>query len=365
MGFDARGLSARRRTLRTGVENYASYLLSSLADVQPDLTLFQARGAAPVLPERSVRRVYSGLAQSGVAWGLFGLGLQTFRAKIDVLVIPEQYVPIICNARASLVVVHDVAFRRYPTHYRRDLLLKLKVSTALVTRLASHIVADSAITKVDLVNFYGIEEKRISVVPLGCDHELYHPRERAESAHILDRLGVRGTYLLYVGSLHPRKNLLHLIRALAYLTEFSLVFAGKDTGFGSVLLAEAARLNVRDRVVLLGYVDDDIKAHLMAQACAFLFPSYYEGFGLPVLEAMASGAPVVASKSGAIPEVVGDTGALVQPGDLLGLVEAVRATTNPTKREAIVTASLARARTFTWSRTARAILEIANELGTS
>ncbi len=361
LGFDARSLTVNRRRVKTGAEYYDQGLLCALAALHPGMLVYQGPGSSPVISGLNVEPRFARLVESSLAWGLIGLGWQTFRSKIDVLVVPEQYVPVVRNAR-TIVTVHDVAFRKYPNLYSRRLRAKLSLSTWAVARFSDRIVASSNDTRNDLITMYHVSPQRVFVVYPGCDSTLFHPRPAEESAPILRRLRIPRPYLIYVGTVHPRKNLGLIIQAASRVRGYFFVIAGLDTGYGAALMEQALRLGVADRVRLLGYVSDEVKAHLMAQAAALILPSHHEGFGLPALEAMASGTPVIVSNRGALPEVAGSSGLLIDPEDLGTLVNAIDRLDDPAERSRYSLAAIQQARRFSWTEAGRKILDIARSM---
>jgi alpha-1,3-rhamnosyl/mannosyltransferase len=219
---------------------------------------------------------------------------------------------------------------------------------------ASHIVADSEFTRGEVIGHYGARPARVSAVPLGvADHFRPVPHERC--AAILAKRGLEpGRYLLALGTIEPRKNLATTIAAYAGMppalrARFPLVVSGME-GWGGALLSPAMREPIaRGEVRLTGYVPQDELPALYSGARAFVYPSLYEGFGLPPLEAMACGAPVIVSSSSSLPEVVGDAGLLVEALDAAALGHAMQSLVDDgALRERLAAQGIARAARFTW-----------------
>jgi glycosyltransferase involved in cell wall biosynthesis len=216
---------------------------------------------------------------------------------------------------------------------------------------ADRVFAVSERTKRDLVERYGISERKIIVTPNGVD-PIFHPNGSAPDVP---------PYALFVGGIQPRKDPLTAIEALALADgDLGLVIVGDEKRGGDEVRSAVRRLGLEGRVQFIGYVEHEILASLYRGAACLVFPSRYEGFGLPVLEAMASGTPVVATTAGAVPEVAGDAAILVAPGDPAALADGVREAL--AKREQLVAAGLERARQFTWVETARRTLAVYREL---
>jgi glycosyltransferase involved in cell wall biosynthesis len=262
----------------------------------------------------------------------------------------QHALPLACPCPA-VVTVHDLSFEREPSvmGLRERLIYRAAVPRA--ARLAARVIAISELTKRDLVEIYGIPEEKIVVIPNGVD-----PLFTAEGPRPV------GDYALVVGALQPRKNPEAAIEAVALLGngDLRLVFAGPDRGGRAGAERAAERTGLEGRVDFRGYVPQEELAALYRGAACLVFPSRYEGFGLPALEAMASGTPVVATSAGALPEVTGDAAILVDgrdPTALAGGIERALA-----DRDRLVCAGLARARLYSWTETARRTLAVYREL---
>jgi glycosyltransferase involved in cell wall biosynthesis len=257
--------------------------------------------------------------------------------------------PLAC-ACPAVVTIQDLSFERDPSvmPWRDRLIFKAAVPRA--ARRAARVLAISELTKRDLVELYGIPEQKIAVTPLAAD-----------PAFVPDGPSPDGEpYALFVGALQVRKEAATAIEALSLVGEGAprLVLAGPDKGGRTEVEETAARLGVA--VELRGHVPQDELAGLYRGAECLVFPSRYEGFGLPLLEAMASGTPVVATTAGALPEVAGDAAVLVEPGNAVALAGGIeRALAD---HERLRAAGLARAASYSWAETARLTLEVYREL---
>ncbi|HXH24404.1 MAG TPA: glycosyltransferase family 1 protein, partial [Vicinamibacterales bacterium] len=274
----------------------------------------------------------------------------------DLIHAPSYTAPIWAPAPVVLTI-HDVSYARRPRWYphRRDRLRRAFYRWS--ARAAAHVITDSAFSASEITAAYEISPARITVVPLGVSRA-FAPAGDAASPALPS--GVRPPFLLHVGDLHERRNLPMLLQAtLAARRRLgaaapSLVLAGVDRGVGGALCERARQAGVADAVVRLDQVGDDLLLALYRAAAALVYPSRYEGFGLPLVEAMACGTPVVASRAASIPEVVGDAGILLDPDDERGWSEAiVRVVEDERLRADLRAAGLARAALFTWERTAR------------
>jgi glycosyltransferase involved in cell wall biosynthesis len=262
----------------------------------------------------------------------------------------QHALPLACPSPA-VVTIHDLSFEREPTLMGLSERLIFRSVVPRAARLAARVIAVSELTKRDLVELYGIPDEKIVVVPNGVD-----PRFRADGPR------PAGDYALVVGALQKRKDPQAAIEALALLGngKLRLVFAGPDRGGRAEAERAAERVGLRDRVDFRGYVSQDELAELYRGAACLVFPSRYEGFGLPALEAMASGTPVVATTAGALPEVAGDAAILVGERDPVAIAGGIeRALAD---RDRLVRAGLERARLYTWAETARRTLAVYREL---
>ncbi len=251
----------------------------------------------------------------------------------------------------AVVAVHDISFERMPELMSRRDRFFFKTFVPRSARRADRVLTGSEWTKRDLVERYGIDEKRIAVTPYGID-PIFKPEGPARSGP---------PYALFVGAIQPRKDPLTALEALARTNgDLRLVMTGPEKRGGDEVRAAIYRLGLSSRVELTGHVSRAELAALYRGASCLVFPSRYEGFGLPVLEAMASGTPVVATSVGALPEVAGDAAVLVQPGSAEALAGGIQQTL--AERDRLVAAGLDRARQFSWASTAQRTLDIYREL---
>jgi glycosyltransferase involved in cell wall biosynthesis len=234
---------------------------------------------------------------------------------------------------------------------------------------ADILIADSAYTRETVVQALGYPAECIRVVPLGVDHTLFRPRPVPPDFDARYGLDPRGRYMLYVGSENPRKNLPFLLRAFARLRQalpdvrLIRVGAVQYLPQARILQEQMERLGLPDAVIHYPSVPDEDLALFYNRADLFVFPSLYEGFGLPALEAMACGTPVVCSDAASLPEVVGDAALRVSPSDEEGWAEAMRrALTDVSLREELRVRGLERARAFTWEQTAQETVRVYTEL---
>lgn len=277
----------------------------------------------------------------------------------DALFIPSHVLPLM-HPHASLVTVHDLGYLHFPEAHPIGQRLYLDLSTRWNARFAAHLLADSEATKADLVTRYGTLPQKVTVAYPGRDETLAPVRDPAAIEAVKVRYGIAGNYFLYLGTLQPRKNLARLVAAFATLQSRAvLVLAGKRGWLYDELFALVQRTGLEQRVLFPGYVLDEEKAALLSGAVAFVFPSLYEGFGLPVLEAQACGCPVITSTASSLPEVAGDTALLVDPTDTAAIAAAMqRVEEDPALREDLIKRGLANVGHFSWTACAQVVLSV-------
>jgi glycosyltransferase involved in cell wall biosynthesis len=278
-----------------------------------------------------------------------------------------NFLPPPTHARRLVITVHDMAFKLFPEtapHGTRRWLERLDEVVPRATR----IIAVSEATKRDLLELSKVQPERVVVIPHGIDVDRFRPASGNAIERARRRFGVDGPYLLYLGGIEPRKNLPRLLAAFAEVdadVRPTLVLAGGGVAWnpeGMDATKEAlAKLpeQVRRSVVMTGYVSEEDKVALLSGAAALVYPSLYEGFGLPVLEAMACRTPVLTSDVGALPEVAGEAALLVPPTDVEAIAAGMdRLLRDAPLRDRLVQAGAARVGAFRWEDTARRTAEV-------
>jgi glycosyltransferase involved in cell wall biosynthesis len=360
IGIDASRLAV---TNRTGTERYTFELLGALARLDRHLpyTLYYNRLPAtlpPLGPNFSLRAI-----PFPRLWTYTRLSLEMAQHPPDVLFVPAHVVPLRHPSR-SIVTIHDLGYLVFPQAHTAARRLELHFSTLWSTRAAQRIIAVSHATRQALIDHYGTPADKITVVHHGVSSHFRPVSESAIIEHTRTRYGIEGQYVLYIGTLQPRKNLVRLIEAFARLVHgetdsatparpIHLVLAGKKGWLTHAIEQRSAELGIAGQVHFTGYVDDGDIPALLSGALAFVFPSLYEGFGMPVLEAMACGTPVLTSTTTSLPEVAGDAALLVNPHDTQAIANGLaRLACDTSLRESLRARGLERVATFSWARCA-------------
>lgn len=344
---------------RTGLGRYAAELQLAL-EMRPDVD---------VLPIRSVRRVASTRA-GRIAQGLRREALyypNTFaraarRAGAQLVHLPTP-APVRAGGMPLVVTVHDLLPLRHPEWFTRQTRAHTRLYMPFV-RKAARLIVPSQYTRAEVIELLRVPPDRVVVIPMARAAR-FAPRV-VDRNRLAAEFGIGGRYVLAAGTLEPRKNLVAVLRAFRRVAEavpdVDLVIAGGRGWRNDAFEAELGGARVADRVRLTGFVSDERLVDLYAGAACFVFPSLAEGFGLPPLEAMACGTPVIASDCTALPEVVGDAALLVDPQDPRTLAaQVLRVLEDSQLAAGLREAGLERARDFTWAATATATARIYKE----
>lgn len=348
-----------------GIGRYARELALALqqqaSEFDVTLSLFHNRQPDRQLPSALTALPRSVAPLGDKAWRFYLLGglplLPSWRTAMDHSDLFHGTDALTPKLRQPTVItIHDLTTHLFPQFHTRLNRLYLRWALPVMARRASAILADSYATQRDISTFLGVATEKISVVHLGVDLERFSPQSTANRQAALAHIGVNPPYVLAVGTLEPRKNLETLLQAYAILPSSApqLVLVGRD-GWGDNPLSKAVeQLGLRERVHLTGYVTDEFLPSLYSGAELFVYPSLYEGFGLPVLEAMACGVPVITSNVSSLPEVASDAALLVDPQRADQIAAAIQTVLESAdQRHTLREAGLLRASTFSWQACAR------------
>jgi len=360
IGIDASRASIKQKT---GTEVYSYNLIKHLAkcDHKNQYILYTNRALKFdfLLPKNFKVKVLSFLK----FWTQIRLAWEMLIRQPDILFIPAHTIPWI-HPKNTVVTIHGLEYEHFPEAYSRFDLWHLRKSTRLASKWAKKIITISQNTKKDLIKFYGVRDEQIKVVHLG--YQKYEVRSKKYEAAGTFRFPK--PYLLFVGRLEKRKNLVRLVKAFARLKNnkkivHKLVLAGKP-GYGyEQIKCSIKELGVEKDVILPGYVLDKDLPDLMKNADIFVYPSLYEGFGMPILEAMNLGVPVVASNISALPEIAGEAALLVDPLNTDEIADAIwRVVTNKELKEDLVKKGLEQVKKFSWEKCAKETLIVLESL---
>jgi glycosyltransferase involved in cell wall biosynthesis len=292
------------------------------------------------------------------------LSAELRRRPVDLLHV--QYTAPPLAPCAVVATIHDLSFEHLPETFNRRSRAQLRLTVRRTARLANQVITPSDYSRRDLLETYHLPPERVHVTPLAAAPCFAPVRDEEQRRRTKELYGIAGEYILAVGSIQPRKNLVRLIEAYRDLRAArpqanlpQLVLVGKRGWLYGETLDAVNRYSINDDIRFTGYARETDLPTLYTDALCFVYPSYYEGFGLPVLEAMACGAPVIAGNLTSLPEVVGDAGLLFDPFDGGALTAALARLIDDAKlRRTLRRAGLERARLFNWRETARRTLEI-------
>lgn len=269
----------------------------------------------------------------------------------------------------KIAVIHDMAYMSCPETVRKKTRRMLKTSMRNSCKRADKIITISEFSKSEILKYLPVEADKIEVVPWGVDFDVYHNRYAADKIEqTAKKYFAEEEYILYLGTIEPRKNLERLIRAYAMLCDKNkdipvLVLAGQKGWYYDEIFNSVKELHLEGKVRFLGYVPEDDVPLLLCGAKMFVFPSLYEGFGLPPLEAMACGVPVVTSNVASLPEFTKDVAILVEPMNISSIAKGMEIVLQDEHlREELIEKGLNRSREYTWDRSAECIVNICREL---
>lgn len=347
----------------TGNETYIRNLLTAFADLDRDsdfIAYISRPGVLDDLPRRFVKRPVS-------ANPFMRLGVdlpRRLREDRPKLLHVQYTAPVFCPTPV-VVSVHDVSFLEHPEYFTRFRALQLRLTVQRTVKLASRILTASEFSKRSILAAYPLEHEKVVVVPNGVSSAFRPLSREVARRYTKASLGFDNPFILTVGDLQPRKNHLGLIHAFEKLTlshpelPHHLVLVGKESWYGPTVRAAAKSSSAASRIHFAGFVTDENLRRLYGACDLFVYPSFYEGFGLPILEAMACGRAVACSNTSAMPEVADSAAILFDPASVPQLVLAMRdLLLNPELRARMERLGMQRAALFSWERTAARTLDV-------
>jgi glycosyltransferase involved in cell wall biosynthesis len=349
---------------RGGIRSYVVHLLDALAalDRDTDYRVLHSRKGRHISPPDSNFRSISCWTPSHYRFERWTLGIEIARLGLDLLHSPD-FIPPAFGYSRSVITIHDLNFLYYPHFLTAESRRYYNEQIRWAVQRADHILADSRATKTDLTTLLGVASERITVVHLATDSR-FRPLPEMETRQAAERYGLELGFLLFVGTLEPRKNVPGLLQAYRILldqkvTAKPLVLVGGKGWLYDEIFERVEVLGLGGLVRFLEGVPDADMPALYNAASLLATPSFYEGFGLPALEAMSCGTPVVVSDRASLPEVVGEAGLLVDPGEPEDIARAMRRVLeNESLRVKMRKMGLAQAARFSWKRVAEETLAV-------
>lgn len=356
-----------------GNESYAVNLIEALAQIDDvnEYTLYVTTAEAH---DRFHRRwpnfkVRTTLPHTPLIRIPLTLSAELRKHPVDVLHV-QFTAPPFCPC-PLVVSIHDLSFEHLPDTFRRRSRTQLRLTVRHSAKRAAKILTLSEHTRSDIIDIYGIEPSRIRAIPLAAPAHFLPVADNRELQRVRHTYGIDGQYILSVGSIQPRKNLPRLVKAYASLrgkydeNELpKLVLVGKCAWLYDETLRTLEQTGIAQSVILTGYVPESDLPALYSGALCFVYPSYFEGFGLPPLEAMKCGAPVIVGNRTSLPEVVGDAALTVDPYDETAIAGAIERLINDSDlRRELSVKGQSRAEEFDWRETARQTLQVYEQVG--
>lgn len=297
-------------------------------------------------------------------WALFSA-----KNKPDIFFSPTHYAPRFGKVK-RVITIFDLAYLHFPDMFNKKDLYQMTNWTKASIKDADHIITISQFTKRDIVKNYQVLSKNVTVAYPGYGEDIYKPiSDLKKIEEIKLKYKILGKYVLFIGTVQPRKNLLRLIESFIKIDDLMLVVVGKTLGLGRQawkyqdILDAPEKLGISEKVIFTGFVPDEDMVYLMNGATCFALPSLWEGFGIPVVDAMACGVPVIVSNVSSLPEVVGEAGLLVDPRSITQIEQSIRTISSDKKLwQKKSKLGLVQSKKFSWTKMAKIVLNVFEEV---
>ncbi len=304
------------------------------------------------------------------------LALYLSKDRPDVMFSPTHYIPRFSPVK-RVGVIFDLSYLHFPEMFNGKDLWQLRNWSKFSIENANHIITISNFSKKDIIREYAVDKDKITVAYPGFDNQLFHQNQKKQQMDkVLKKYGIKSDYFIFIGTIQPRKNLARLIEAFSRVVsrdnDLKLVLVGKTKGEGrqgwmfEEILEYPRKLSIEDKVIFTGFVPTKELPPLLFGSLAFVLPSLWEGFGIPVLEAMACGVPVLVSNTSSLPEVVGKAGLTFDPYSVDQIEQALRTVMFDQRlRTKLISAGPAQAKKFSWDKMAKTVLKVFEKVGKS
>lgn len=362
LSYDGRGIQTCLEGLLRGIanvsHNHTIYLFLSIKQSIPKWALENKCQVIRIGPEPKK-------LISRFIWDHLSVGWACRRLGIDVLYAPAHIRPLYCSCPVA-VMVPDMMYHLFPKDWSLSDRLYFRIGVSCLTARATGIIALSMNTKADILSAIRIKSSRVKVIYPGRSDD-FRPLPADDGHSFREKYTLSKPFILSVGSYHPRKNQINLLKAyelIANKIPHDIIFVGAPIWQNDVFTQMAKTSPYASRMKLLGFIPRNELPHFYNNADVFVFPSRYEGFGFPVLEAMACGCPTITTNISSLPEVAGDAAILLSPDDVSGFAEAIyRVVTDFEYQKCIRRMSTISAEKFSWDKAARETIEFLEEIG--
>jgi glycosyltransferase involved in cell wall biosynthesis len=357
------------QSIMEGYGRFTNGLVSAMVSAQPGddfVMMYDRQPEISVIRGSNVdERIKGPAARHPLLWKLWydvSMSAMASKSRADVIFSPDGF----CSLHSSIpqvLAIHDLAYLHFPAGISSLYRWYYRHYTPLFIRKAKHIVTVSEFSMQDIIHHYPQAKGKISVVHNAADKG-FHPLDWKVKEQVKEKYAGGSEYFLYAGSIHPRKNLLNLLKGFSWFkkrqrSNMKLILAGRLAWGADEFIRQMQTYKYRDEVILAGYVTDKEMQQLSGAAYAMVYPSHWEGFGLPVLEAMQSGVPVITSSNSSMPEICGDAAMYCEPGDSEAWGKAMgHLFKDENFRRELVEKGLARASEFSWEKSAERLHQI-------